>query len=570
MSNERENHKVLSFEQKGDFYSKRARKYADRSNFTEAVSYYQKAMEKDPDNQEYRFDLAGVYSQMGLYEQSNKLLFRICHEEGAYTEDAHYGIGCNYMQMQDFVQALESFRRYLRLCPDGEYADETEDLILYLHQELQATSQDNPRYQKAFALAEEGKRLLDAQKAQEAADVLEQAVDLDPALLYAHNNLALAYYICGQRQKAVDYVDHALKMFPDSIYLLCSKAILLGIKVQNPQALAILRQLDRMKAESYEEAMKIGYLFVEAGDDKGAKKWFITAAEFKPYGRDALHAAAAACFNTQDYPQALRYWERMAKIDPKDSVAPYYRNLVKQVQEEKAFPVHVEYFPQVPIEEVVRRIEYLGECTKHSREELKARWESDAQFRSYVYWGMHLMGTEHKAAMLDILGMAGDRQAEEMLRDFLLEPQESDTLKKHVLALLKEMGAREPYLSILRGRFVEARVTEMDLPGGKHLPKEYSRVIEMCTRHLTQNHLQEYISVATEFWSEYIRSFGTHIPALKNKEAWACALECCVVEEYNLPLNFEGLCDDYDVSIAQVERYMERIEAAIYGGKNGE
>ena len=37
----------------------------------------------------------------------------------------------------------------------------------------------------------------------------------------------------------MDYVDHALKMFPDSIYLLCSKAILLGIKVQNPQALAI-------------------------------------------------------------------------------------------------------------------------------------------------------------------------------------------------------------------------------------------------------------------------------------------------------------------------------------------
>ena len=568
MNNELGDNKVLSFEQKGDFYAKRARRYADRNNFADAVLYYLKAIEKEPDNQEYRFDLAGVYSQMGLYEQSNMLLFRICHEKGEYTEEAHYGIGCNYMQTQNFVEALESFRRYLRLCPDGEYADETEDLILYLHQELEATSQDNPRYQKAFALAEEGKRLLDEQKTQEAAAKLEQAVDLDPALLYAHNNLALTYYVSGQRQRAVDYAEHALTMFPGNIYLLCSQAIFLGIKSQNPQALEILKRLDRMKAESYEEAMKIGYLFIEAGEDKGALKWFSTAVEYKPFARDALHAAAAACFNTEDYPQAMRYWERMAKTDPMDSIASYYRNLTKDVMEQKAFPIRIEYFPQVPLDEVVRRMEYLGQCTKKSKEELKACWKEDAQFQSYVYWGLHLMGAEHKSAMLDILGLAGDWRAEELLRNFLLEPQESDSLKKHAITLLKEMGAREPFLSILRGNFVEARVTVMDLPGGKNLPKEYYRVAERCTRHLSQSHFQEYTNAAIEIWSDYIRHLGEHIPAIKNKEIWACALEFSVVQQYNLPLSFEGLCDDYEVSIAQVERCLDRMDAAFYGEDN--
>ena len=49
--------KVVPFDQNGQFYYKKAKKYMENNNYINDLSFYRKAVEKDPENLDYRWTL---------------------------------------------------------------------------------------------------------------------------------------------------------------------------------------------------------------------------------------------------------------------------------------------------------------------------------------------------------------------------------------------------------------------------------------------------------------------------------------------------------------------------------
>ena len=78
--------KVLSFQQPAEFFVRKAEKHIDAGNFIEALQLYRQVLNTDPHNVEYLLGIAQIYSEMGLYAESNDVLLKIIRYGSAPTE----------------------------------------------------------------------------------------------------------------------------------------------------------------------------------------------------------------------------------------------------------------------------------------------------------------------------------------------------------------------------------------------------------------------------------------------------------------------------------------------------
>ncbi len=191
--------KVVPFEQDGSFFHRKAKKYIESNNYINALSYYRRAMEKDPDNQEYALDLAEVFSEMSYFHESNLILLSVMQKSPERT-DCHFAIGCNFLGLQEYTKAEGSLEKYLEMDEYGFYAEEAQNLLDVLQSQefyYEFISDADPDRDKALAIATKGKDLLDQGDYKRAVRELEKAIRKDPELIFARNNLALAYFCVG-------------------------------------------------------------------------------------------------------------------------------------------------------------------------------------------------------------------------------------------------------------------------------------------------------------------------------------------------------------------------------------
>lgn len=87
--------RVLSFEQKGDFFYKRGNDKLDKNDLIEALCSYRRAMEQEPEDQYSRIAVAEVLSEMERYDDSNRVLLPLLSREDVEPE-AIFGLGVQF------------------------------------------------------------------------------------------------------------------------------------------------------------------------------------------------------------------------------------------------------------------------------------------------------------------------------------------------------------------------------------------------------------------------------------------------------------------------------------------
>ena len=120
--------RVLSFEQKGDFFYKRGNDKLDKNDLIEALCSYRRAMEQEPEDQYSRIAVAEVLSEMERYDDSNRVLLPLLSREDVEPE-AIFGLGCNLAALNETDSAKKMLERYLQAEPEGEYIYDAYDLL---------------------------------------------------------------------------------------------------------------------------------------------------------------------------------------------------------------------------------------------------------------------------------------------------------------------------------------------------------------------------------------------------------------------------------------------------------
>ena len=450
--------RILSFEQPADFYYENALKLLDRMDYINALPHLRQAIEKDPGNTEYLLTYSEVLTEMAKYDESNVILLDML-KSGRVENECYFGLGCNFIGMNDFEKAHQSFEQYLMLDPNGEFAEDAQEFLQFIDDYSDPDNEflTDVTQKTSYELANAGKRHLDMGEYKRAISLLLQ-VD-DPTMLFAKNNLALSYFCDHQVDRAIEITREVLKQDRHNIHALCNMALFYGEKGDYYHLTEYLRRIDAEDPGQPEDLYKIAITFCELMRHERALDTFDDYLEMRPYDERATFFAAIAAYNQKKYTRSIEYLMRMIKMDPANTVAQYYCGFVKSVMEgEQAFAL-LEYKYGLPPEETRRRLEYLNSCFGQDIQTVRRRWEEDTDFSALVVWGREWGDMTLKTAIAGIIAEMRDDKAEQTLRRFLLQPNQPDAIKNHVFLLLKKMGAKEPYVAYVDGNVVEVKVS---------------------------------------------------------------------------------------------------------------
>lgn len=451
--------KILSFAQPAEFFIKKAEKHIDAGNFLEALQLYRQAVGMEPNNIEYLLSIAQIYSEMGLYDESNDVLLKIARY-GNNPSECLFALGCNYMGMKNYDLANEAFEQYLAIDPDGEFADEIDELFDILDEESleeeEGMLHDISR-RMLMDEAYEGKQYLDKGDYKKAIKHLENVVDKDGTMYPAMNNLALSYFFDGKKEKAIEIAEKVLESQPSNLHACCNLALFYSDLNDQANASKYLSELESLTDIDTEDMHKVALTYCELGYHEKAYKWFCRIISFQPYDVRILHFCGLSAYNIGLYSEAMGCFVKILKIDPQNYLASYYIAKAEEAKKNGSGK-ELEYVYQVQFDEIKRRIRYLNECLKQKDGNLAIKWKEDEYFKSILLWGLHYGDEYIKKIVLEIMCMFSNAEIEEEFRNYLLKSTEPDDIKNDVFMYLKHMGAKEPYVAYIKGAIAEVRV----------------------------------------------------------------------------------------------------------------
>jgi tetratricopeptide (TPR) repeat protein len=545
--------KVLPFDQNGQFYYKKAQKFIDSNNYVDALSFYRKAVDKDPENVNYKMDLAQVFSEMNYYDESNRLLFLVLQKEKNKSE-CYFGLGCNFMALREYEKAEECFDRYLKMDSEGMYAEDVDDLLDLLRSTEYFTEEEfyigslSPAKEKLYKLANKGRELLDAGEYKKAIKCMEKVVKKDPVLVFVRNNLSLAYYCEGNTDKAVEMTKDILIEYPKNIHANCNLAIMLNDSGNETEVSELKRVILGFDTNDPDELHKIAVTLCELKLHKEANSALKELLQYRPYDVKLLHYYAVSWFNMKNFRESLFLWNRIEKILPENMISNYYKKLTQNyIKEDKEFK-ELGYHFQVPYEEIIFRVRKINDLLKLSIEDLKQKWERNDWTQGLFVWSLSLNDNLMKKGILNAVASMKDSKAEYFLRDFSLRRNVDDDLKKEALMLLSQMGAKEPYMAYMNDNVVEIRVNSTVLHENE-APAYYQEVVDIAMEGMKNKYKRGYETDIKRIWDQFVFTVKTEsLPRIKKPEAWAAALELFYCSLNGLSVNKSGIAKRYNVS----------------------
>ena len=548
----KDNSKVLSFDQPGEFFLRKAEKLLDENNFVDALPFFRKAAEKEPENIDYKLALAEVFTEMNFFEESNNILFEVIKTAGEAATECYFGLGCNFMGLADYEKAHESFEKYMKLDPEGEFSEEVQDLLEILETSDELAPDESEELNDAnkkhfYDLAAKGKSLLDTGDYKGAIEILKRVTDNDKAFLYAKNNLALSYYCNKQYEEALDVTKEILKKHPANTHANCNMALFCAELKDKKQLEESISHIVELKTDDIEDMQKISLTLCELKQHEHANKLLKRVLMYKPFDVKVLHYAAVSSYNAGRYAESAKYWGDIIKIEPDNSIAAYYKTLATDTKNGRMIAKELSYIYQVPFEEIKNRVKYLNECLKKPRDVLKDMWRHDAYFLSILLWGLELGDMYIKKAVVEIIASFKDKKAEGILRKFILKRNEPDQIKNDIFVHLKKMGVKEPYIAYVNGSIVEVKVGMFNAEG-LDIPEEYKTVVEIMLEKMRHRFDERFINAAIHIWEKFIRRQNGSYRVIKAPEIWAAAVEY-LLRTYNGEKNINrDIAVNYNIS----------------------
>jgi len=556
--------KVVPFERDGSFFYRKARKHIENNNYIHALNYYRKAVEKDPDNLEYSLDLAEVFSEMGYYHESNLILFSILQKDPSRVS-CYFSIGCNFLGLQEYEKADYSLEKYLELDEHGYYYDEARSLLEALHSHefyLDFFNDIDPDRNKSMELATKGKELLDKGEYKLAVRELEKAARKDPSLIFARNNLALAYFCIDDLDRAIEVSLDILADYPFNVHANCNLALFLYEKGDIEGSNYYMETVLNQNTDDPEEMYKIAVTLCEMGEHRKVNQLLKKLLQYKPYDINVLRYMAVSCFNLKKFKTAFKYWDKVEKINPNNTISSYYKHYVKSVMNNDREFSELPYHFQVPYDEIVRRIKTIHDLLKLPGTDLKDQWQNGNDLEALLNWGLNLNDKMIKKAILNVVASFRDERAEQFLRAYVLRKSEEGDLIQEALSLLKDMDAEEPYLAYIDNSIVEVKVNFDDSAANDE--DTLARIPEMVVERLKSSYLFDCEDDIHDIWNLVVSHWETAgMPRIRKPEGWAAALELFYRKMEKLPVNKTKLAASWHVSYATMMNNFNSISRLV-------
>jgi tetratricopeptide (TPR) repeat protein len=548
--------KVISLNMDATFFFERAVQSLDRYHYDKALKYFRRAAEFEPENPVNHCNLAGLLSEMGNYEESNRILQHVLDKIDPTMTECYFYMANNYANMENYESAEKAIIHYLENDPNGHFLEESEEMMELLSYEL-----DRPtkltciksreglfEHDKARALLEEGKFA-------EAVRMLEKLVKKHPDFTAARNNLALAYYYMGYFEKSVEMIKQVLDLDPGNLHALCNLAIFYQHFGETAKLTELMELLRKTYPFHQDHVFKLATTMGILGEHEKAYRLFKRLLKTREAGYDPClyHYAAVAAFNMNRYEEAEKYWKQAEKLDPGSEIPKFFLNQLRRSLAEEMKPV-ISYHYHLPFEEQFRALDKNGEG-------IPDQLKRDPLVRSSFFWALRHGDADTKLQVIQAFGLIADGEVKDALLDFIKEPDEDDYLKRVAIFVLRSIGVTEPMEAVMDGK----RLTVPAAPFSPNLPvwePKWREVMEMAIRHMNKRYdlVQQY-DLET-LWIEYLSRVFPHVPKITKVEGWAAALEYLTAKMHRRAVSYQEVAARYGTSVATVSKNVKLIDEA--------
>ncbi|HTG67847.1 MAG TPA: tetratricopeptide repeat protein [Candidatus Udaeobacter sp.] len=546
--------KVIPIQWDATFFFERAVRSLDRFHYDKALKYFRRAVEYEPDNPVNHCNMAGILSEMGNYEESNRILGWIVDELDPTMTECHFYMANNFANMEQYEAAESSLIRYLEEDSEGQFLDEAEDMMDLLHFELERpTRLTNIKSREGMVEHDLARTLLEEGKFTEAVRILEKIIEGQPDFLAARNNLALAYYYMGMFDKAMDTIHEVLEIESGNLHALCNLAIFYQHKNDEQSLKPLVELLTKTVPFHQEHVFKLATTMGILGEHGAAYKHFIRLLKDAELHQDPslYHYAAVAACNIGRLQEAERLWKQTIKLDPTSGIPHYYMEQLELVRSGQQTG-SISYHYHLPFEEQFKLWE-------KSSDGIPDHLKRDPLVRSSFFWALRHGDQHTKLQVIQALGMIADSEVKDVLQTFLLEQDEDDYLKRIAIFVLRTIGVQESLRVVLEGKetVIEPNRVPSRLPVWE---EKWQAVVEMALGRMSKQYdLVQQHDLMT-LWVEFLSRVYPDVPKLTKPEGWAAALEYLTAKMHRRAISYHEVSIRYGTSIATVSKNVKLID----------
>ncbi|WP_160722565.1 tetratricopeptide repeat protein [Bacillus sp. USDA818B3_A] len=309
--------KILSFVPTGEYYFTKGIKAYHRRDFIKAKKYLGRAIQLEPGEPMITCQLAIVSTELGEFEQSNRLLHQILEELDPEMAECHYFLANNYAHMGFFKDAYHHSKLYLQLDPEGDFSDDTEELLEVLTLEAEEFDEELYEQDDLIIKQEQARGLLESGYFPKAIELLKDVVKEYPEYWSAYNNLALAYFYLGKVEKAEAILEEVIERNPGNFHALCNKLVFAHYQDQSEKAAELLEVLQKVQPLLSEQQYKLGATFALVGKYELAYLWL---KKLYKHGFDGdgpfYYWLANSAFYTGYENFAKNIWKKVLEMSP--------------------------------------------------------------------------------------------------------------------------------------------------------------------------------------------------------------------------------------------------------------
>lgn len=156
-------HCVVPFLRQAAYYFEKGNYYYRQNKLEKTLLFFNKTVEVEPDNSLYNYNLACLLSRLGELDKANIIFSRIVNQLDPSLTECYFLMAVNYGMLDELEKARFYLNLYLHFAPDGEMAEDAEDLLYALSEDEAENlkERDSEREKLGKKLCEDEEEIID-------------------------------------------------------------------------------------------------------------------------------------------------------------------------------------------------------------------------------------------------------------------------------------------------------------------------------------------------------------------------------------------------------------------------
>jgi tetratricopeptide (TPR) repeat protein len=291
ISDDRQNkqkYNILPFLMSGEYYFSIGIKAFQKRDFNKAIKWFQKAIEIAPHNPLFQCQLSVLYTEIRAYHKANEILRKVLHVFGEEYVDCYYLIANNYAHLGLFQDAKKNVEIYLRKAPNGDFIEEAKELndLLNMYNEIE----EDEDFEDDCLFDDEDELLIyqetifyhmENEEWDKALALLEELLMLFPDYIAAKHDYALALFHTGRQQEAMNLEEEELELNPASLHSIANLAVFHYLRGERAESLSYIETLRNVYPMNEQQKLKIAVVFAQTEHFNEALERFETLSKAK-------------------------------------------------------------------------------------------------------------------------------------------------------------------------------------------------------------------------------------------------------------------------------------------------